>query len=237
MDGQNRIPASTRRTFLLATSCAAISARALDAEAQVRAQPLQTQQLQLQQLPSELTEARVRAHVIAPAALRSVQTEKQVRAVRLAIPAIARQFSATPALDVGAFGLGLHNVLRNAVTGYILQITRNGTPIHLGIWNWAQTPADAGLGWNENTRMHLASVSKLLTAVGVTKALGGLSYDTKIINYLPTYWSNRRLRFRLRPDEVQGRSRRLQCRRLVGLRKHELRSHAHPHPHPPRRCE
>jgi CubicO group peptidase (beta-lactamase class C family) len=150
---------------------------------------MQTQQLQLQQLPSELTEARVRAHVIAPAALRSVQTEEQVRAVRLAIPAIARQFSATPTLDVGAFGLGLHNVLRNAVTGYILQITRNGTPIHLGIWNWAQTPADAGLGWNENTRMHLASVSKLLTAVGVTKALGGLSYDTKIINYLPTYWS------------------------------------------------
>jgi CubicO group peptidase (beta-lactamase class C family) len=154
----------------------------------VRAQPSRTQQLQLQ-LPNELTDARVRAHVIAPAALRSVQTEEQVRTARLAIPAIARQFSTTPSLDVGAFGLALHNVLRNSVAGYVLQIARNGVPIHLGIWNWAQTPADAGQGWTENTRMHLASVSKLLTAVGVTKALGGLSYDTKIINYLPTYWS------------------------------------------------
>jgi CubicO group peptidase (beta-lactamase class C family) len=39
--------------------------------------------------------------------------------------------------------------------------------------------------------MHLASVSKFLTAVGTVKLLDskGISYDTPIINYLPTYWS------------------------------------------------
>ena len=39
--------------------------------------------------------------------------------------------------------------------------------------------------------MHLANVSKLLTAIGVVRALqdNNLSYDTKIANYLPTYWN------------------------------------------------
>ena len=38
--------------------------------------------------------------------------------------------------------------------------------------------------------MHVASVSKLLTAMGVAKALDlkGISYDAKIVDYLPNYW-------------------------------------------------
>src|SRR6266702_415792 len=41
------------------------------------------------------------------------------------------------------------------------------------------------------TRLHLASVSTFLTAVGLVKLLKskGISYAAKIINYLPSYWS------------------------------------------------
>jgi CubicO group peptidase (beta-lactamase class C family) len=93
--------------------------------------------------------------------------------------------------DLGKLGLAVWNALKDKVSGYILQIRQNGTLVHIGVWNWAQTPADLGKGWTEDTRMHLASVSKLLTAVGTVKLLDGkgISYDTKIIGYLPTYWN------------------------------------------------
>jgi CubicO group peptidase (beta-lactamase class C family) len=94
--------------------------------------------------------------------------------------------AATP--DLGKLGLAVWNALKNIVAGYIRQ---NGTLVHIGVWNWAQTPADLGKGWTEDTRMRLASVSKFLTAVGTVKLLDskGISYDSKIINYLPTCWS------------------------------------------------
>jgi CubicO group peptidase (beta-lactamase class C family) len=73
----------------------------------------------------------------------------------------------------------------------MLQVPQNGSLVHYANWEWSQTPADQGKGWNENTRMHVASVSKFLTAVGLIKLLDtkGISYDAKIIDYLPTYWS------------------------------------------------
>ena len=88
-------------------------------------------------------------------------------------------------------GLTIWNKLKDNVVGYILHVRQNGTLVHVGVWNWAQTPADAGKGWSEDTRMHVASVSKFLTAVGTVKLLDSknLSYDTKIINYLPAHWS------------------------------------------------
>jgi len=55
----------------------------------------------------------------------------------------------------------------------------------------SQTPADLNQGWTENTRMHVASVSKLMTAFGMVRLLKdkGISVDAKVIDYLPTYWA------------------------------------------------
>jgi CubicO group peptidase (beta-lactamase class C family) len=101
------------------------------------------------------------------------------------------EFSTKPTVDLGALGLAIHNILKDSVTGYILQIRSHGQLVHVGIWNWAQTPVDANTGWTENTSMHVASVSKFLTAVGMVKTLDteGISYDAKIIDYLPVDWS------------------------------------------------
>jgi len=160
--------------------------------------PSGAQQLRLQTarplvLPAGLSEATVRAHVISPMNVRNVRMEEvdEAREVKYAFPGPIKAFATSPHVDLGAFGLAINTVLKNQVAGYILQVRQNGTLVHNGVWNWAQTPADLSKGWDENTRMHVASVSKFLTAVGLVRALDAknISYDTKIINFLPTYWN------------------------------------------------
>jgi hypothetical protein len=154
-----------------------------------------TQQLKLQNLPAGLTEATVKAHVIAPAHVRDIQIEKVDPALEVIykIQPVIKDFkpTLTPKVDIGAFGTVVHTILKDSVTGYILQVRQNGNLVYNLIWNWAQTPADLGQGWTEDTRMHVASVSKFLTAVGLVKVLDSknISYDAAIVDYLPTYWS------------------------------------------------
>jgi CubicO group peptidase (beta-lactamase class C family) len=138
------------------------------------------------------TEAR--AHVIAPKHTKNIRMEEvdPKREVRYKMPVRrGKGVRGLVAPDLGKLGLAVWNALKDNVSGYILHIRQNGTLVHIGVWNWAQTPADLGKGWTEDTRMHLASVSKFLTAVGTVKLLDSksISYDTKIINYLPTYWN------------------------------------------------
>jgi CubicO group peptidase (beta-lactamase class C family) len=148
--------------------------------------------MKIANLPLELTEAEIAAHVIAPDHVNNIEIEEvnEAREVRYAIPLQHRQFAVPPRLNVDAFGKAMHNALKDSVTGYILQLRQNGNLIYNLIWNWSQTPADKKQGWTEDTRMHVASVSKLLTAIGLVKLLDSknISYDSKIINYLPTYW-------------------------------------------------
>ncbi len=95
-----------------------------------------------------------------------------------------------PKLDVNAFGEAFHAAIKDNVAGYALRIGKNGQTIYTLQWNWAQTPTDASLGWNPGRRMHIASVSKLITAMAMVDLLQAknISYDAKIINYLPTHW-------------------------------------------------
>ena len=103
------------------------------------------------------------------------------------------QFAApdSPYLDVNAFGQAFHAAIKDNVAGYALRIGKNGQTIYTLQWNWAQTPTDSSLGWNPGRRMHIASISKLITAMAMTKLLDdkGISYDAKISGYLPTYWT------------------------------------------------
>jgi CubicO group peptidase (beta-lactamase class C family) len=176
--------------LLLSTSLIAISASAQQTPSLQKQAPAQQRILNL---PQGLTEAQARAHVIAPAHVQNIVIE-EVNPARENFYKFAPkvvQFKTTPHLDVGAFGTTMHNILKDQVTGYILQVRQNGNLIYNLIWNWSKTPVDGNKGWNEDTRMHVASVSKYLTAVGLVKLLDskGISYDAKIIGYLPTYWT------------------------------------------------
>jgi CubicO group peptidase (beta-lactamase class C family) len=96
----------------------------------------------------------------------------------------------TPHLDVNGFADDLHAALRNSVTGYEMRMRRNGQTIYTLQWNWAQTPSDSSLAWSQNRRMHVASISKFITAMALTRLLDsqGIDYNTPIISYLPDYW-------------------------------------------------
>ena len=142
---------------------------------------------------TEATPSQAKAHVFAPSNVKKIQMEEvdPDREVRFRMPVRRVKPSRRAGVDLGAMGLAIWNALKDNVSGYILHVRQNGTLVHVGVWNWAQTPADAAQGWTENTRMHLASVSKFLTAVGMVDLLDtkGMSYDTPIINYLPAHWS------------------------------------------------
>lgn len=144
-------------------------------------------------LPRGVTAAQVKSHVVAPKHVQGVTIEQvdPVKEKRLKLDIRPKTFKLTPRADLAAFGLAMHTALKDSVTGYMLQVRKDGTLVHSGIWNWSQTPADAGQGWNENRRMHVASVSKFITAVGMVKALDskGISHDAKIAPHLPSYWS------------------------------------------------
>ncbi len=96
-----------------------------------------------------------------------------------------------PKLDVGAFGTALHAVFKDAVRGYAMQLRKEGQPVYTLIWDSARTPSQGNKGWTLDTKMHVASVSKLITAIVAVKMLDerGLSFDTKIGPYLPNYWA------------------------------------------------
>ena len=95
-----------------------------------------------------------------------------------------------PQLDVGAFTAALHSALKDDVNGYVMRLRQNGQTISTLQWNWARRPGDGNLGWTPQRRMHVASVSKLVTAIATVDLLHdkGISYDAPIGPYLPTYW-------------------------------------------------
>lgn len=95
-----------------------------------------------------------------------------------------------PKLSVPGFIHDLHTALTNSVVGYSMELRRAGSPIHKLDRHWAKTPADGSEYWKPRIPMHIASVSKLITAIAMTRLLDAkmISYDTPIITYLPTYW-------------------------------------------------
>ncbi len=156
----------------------------------VFAQP-EVQVTGLRRMPKGITVAKVKTHVIAPAHTKNVEMEEEPgKEVTFAVKRKPIKYKVKPKLNGEDFLRDVHAVLKETTPGYVLQIRQNGVPIYGTVWKWAQTPSNLRVGWTENTRMHIASVSKLLTAVGLVKLLDskGISYDDKIHKYLPAYW-------------------------------------------------
>ncbi|MBW4617741.1 MAG: beta-lactamase family protein [Desmonostoc vinosum HA7617-LM4] len=107
-------------------------------------------------------------------------------------PTFPQTFSgASKHLDASAFCNNLHNSISGLVPGYAMQLRQGGSPIQTFEWNWSKMPVDGDVGFGIDRRMHIASVSKLLTAIAMTKLLhdqGKSPFSTKIIDYLPKYW-------------------------------------------------
>lgn len=89
------------------------------------------------------------------------------------------------------FGKIISEKLEKNMMGFCIKVTKYGMPIYSKSWNKGQTAKDANLDWTKNTRMHIASCSKFITAVALVKLLKekNISYDAKIAEYLPAYWN------------------------------------------------
>lgn len=101
-----------------------------------------------------------------------------------------RKIDTTPGLDIDAFGPALHAKLSTSVQGYAWQLRRGGVPVHTGLWQWGRSQANGAQGWDLDTRMHIASMSKLMTAMAMVHKLRGANraLSDGIFSDLPKYW-------------------------------------------------
>jgi CubicO group peptidase (beta-lactamase class C family) len=93
-------------------------------------------------------------------------------------------------LNVSAFGAALHDALKDNVAGYTVQLRQHGKAIFTKEWQWAKRPQDGSETWTPDVQLHVASVSKLITAIAMTLLLSenSISPDAQIIDFLPDYW-------------------------------------------------
>ncbi len=142
----------------------------------------------------DIDKAALAAHEMSPAHLAGTSSDDGLQdfevPLHLALGAVPMGPPALLHLDVNAFGAAVHATLKNAVSGYTMQLRQHGTTIYTLEWNWAKAPADGSEGWTPDVPMHVASVSKLITGIAMARLLidKGKPYDTKIAPYLPAYW-------------------------------------------------
>ncbi|HYB10453.1 MAG TPA: serine hydrolase domain-containing protein [Alphaproteobacteria bacterium] len=93
-------------------------------------------------------------------------------------------------LDVGTFQVALHNALKDVVAGYVAQLRQSGQIRFTSEWQYAQRPQDGSEWWAPGVQMHVASVSKLMTAMAMMVLFrdNNISPDALITDYLPDYW-------------------------------------------------
>lgn len=143
----------------------------------------------LRQLRLPLTEQQVREHVLQPPSLsaaRSTHSALPTRQRRPLIPSPRHVHT----FDVAGFANALHQDLADSVAGYAMRVQQGASTVYTLEWNWAREPQDGGIGWTPQRRMHIASCSKLVTGIAMTKLFDeyGVSPDAKIVGYLPAYW-------------------------------------------------
>jgi hypothetical protein len=98
-------------------------------------------------------------------------------------------------LDVPTFQVALDTALKNnTVVGYAAQLRQHGQILFTNAWQYARRPQDQGSElWTPYVQMHVASVSKLMTAMAMMVLfrdhnISDPPWDAPIINYLPHYW-------------------------------------------------
>ena len=131
----------------------------------------------------------VRAHVVEPDNI--VGAKERLRPIPpdFRIPPLPFA-SVLYSLNIERLGRELQELLGKCLTGYSLQLRRRGAVVLSQQSNWAKTPIDGSVNWASDVPMHLASVSKLITAMALTKLLidRRISCDAKIAQWLPRYW-------------------------------------------------
>ncbi len=148
---------------------------------------------QLITLPSGFVfdRAAAAAHVMQPTHTRGVISSRGLEEGVRQFPLREMPDGVTLAFNSDGFVAALNTALANSTAGYVMQLRQHGQPIASARVAWAKRPADGAEPWAQPVRMHIASCSKLITAIAMTRTLAAhnLPASTKIIDYLPTYWT------------------------------------------------
>jgi len=134
----------------------------------------------------------VERHVVLPDHVKYSREFVDIDLAHLPLGPVAPSFlSFLYTLNVEKLAQKLHDLLTPCVVGYGLQLRRSGAVVIDQTWRWSKTKKDGETGWTNDTPMHLASVSKLITAMALVRLLDrkGISYDTPVNSYLPSYWT------------------------------------------------
>ena len=122
----------------------------------------------------EIDEAMVRSHVMRPKHLEKVASDRgpQSPGAPAARPRGPRPRIVTH-LDVTNFQYGIQDALTGSCVGYCMQLRQHGNVVAQQNYDFAQLAVDAGpnLLWTFDQPMHVASLSKMITAIAMTKAL------------------------------------------------------------------
>ena len=148
---------------------------------------------QLVTLPSGFTfhHAAAAAHVMQPPHTHGVISSRGLEEGLKKFTPREKHADVTLSFNTDGFVAALHAALAGSTAGYAMQLRHRGAPIASSQVNWAKRPSDGSESWAQAVRMHVASCSKLITAIAMTRTLAAhnLPASTKIINYLPTYWA------------------------------------------------
>ena len=96
-------------------------------------------------------------------------------------------------LNTQQLKLDLQRLLTPCTAGYSMQLRRNGAIVFDQSNGFSKMPGDAGqIGecWTSSTPMHVASVSKLITAMALMRVLKyhNISVNAPFWPFLPNYW-------------------------------------------------
>ncbi len=139
----------------------------------------------------QLTVEDVHAHVIDPAQLRDSKVTIDSPASRYPRRSRFSQiFSFLYTLNIEKFEKAVHDLLKSCVMGYALELRSAGEILLSKQYNYSKNYNDGLTGWGADTPMHVASASKLVTAMAMTQLLRdhGIAFDDKIEPWLPQYW-------------------------------------------------
>lgn len=97
-------------------------------------------------------------------------------------------------LSVSKWASSLDTIFENKAAGWAYQVVKDNKVVFSRQGGYAVLPVDMqdgkGVPFTVSTVMHIASISKAITALGMAKLLGEkkLSWDEKVSKYLPSAW-------------------------------------------------
>ena len=98
----------------------------------------------------------------------------------------------TRTLDDSGLEADLDAALKNLnIAGYMVRARRRGQTVFSLSKGWARLVGNSDpTSWSSTVKMHVASVSKLVTSMAVTKLLfeKGINSDTPVVKFLPSYF-------------------------------------------------